>query len=84
VFGKQTSNRVDFSGALFHLRMRCMAWMFYRAMDLIAMRRMLGRATASQIASASLASFLWLFFTYGFSNRGAISFTVCLCNFLAQ
>lgn len=36
--------------------------------------RMFGRATASQIVSASLASFL-LFFTYGFTNRGAISLT---------
>jgi hypothetical protein len=38
--------------------------------------RMLGRVTASQIASASAASFL-LVLTYGFTNCGAISLTVC-------
>jgi hypothetical protein len=36
---------------------------------------MFGRPTASQIASASRASFLFVF-TYGFTNCGAISFTV--------
>jgi hypothetical protein len=37
---------------------------------------MLGRATASQIASASLPSFLSLL-RYGVTNFAAISFTVC-------
>jgi hypothetical protein len=36
---------------------------------------MFGRPTASQIASASRASFLFVF-TYGLTNCGAISFTV--------
>jgi len=40
-------------------------------------KRMLGRLTASQIASASLASF-FCDFTYGFTTCGAISPTVCL------
>jgi phage/plasmid-like protein (TIGR03299 family) len=43
---------------------------------LIGTKRMLGRLTASQIASASAASFLFVF-TYGFTNCGAISRTVC-------
>ena len=48
-------------------------------------KRMFGRLTASQIASASAASFL-LVFTYGFTNCGAISLTVCPrpCSLLAQ
>ena len=40
-------------------------------------KRMLGRATASQIASASAASFL-LVLTYGLTNWGAISFPCVL------
>jgi hypothetical protein len=39
-------------------------------------KRMFGRVTASQIASASLPSFLPLL-RYGATNFGAISFTVC-------
>ena len=42
------------------------------SMFLIGTNLMFGRATASQIASASLASFL-LVFTYGLTNCGAIS-----------
>ena len=41
---------------------------------LIGTKRMLGRLTTSQIASASLPSFL-PFLRYGATNRGAISFT---------
>ena len=39
---------------------------------LIGTNRMDGRCTASQIASASAASFFWLF-TYGFTNCGGIN-----------
>jgi hypothetical protein len=48
-------------------------------------KRIVGRATASQIASASAASCLFVC-TYGLTNCGAISFTVCpsACSFLAQ
>jgi hypothetical protein len=42
---------------------------------LSATKRMLSRSTASQIASASRASFL-LLFTYGSTNCGAINLTV--------
>ena len=45
-------------------------------MFLIGTNRMSGRPTASQIASASAASVL-LLFTYGLTNCGAMSFTVC-------
>ena len=38
-------------------------------------KRIFGRTTASQIASASLRSLLFVF-TYGFTNCGAISRTV--------
>src|SRR5438270_3475499 len=48
-----------------------------------ATKRMLGRLIASQIASASLASFL-LLFTYGFTNCGAINFTAIPCAWNAR
>ena len=43
---------------------------------LMGTKRMVGRVTASQIASASAASF-FMVFTYGLTNCGAMSFTVC-------
>jgi hypothetical protein len=52
--------------------MHCLKILLRDAFD--ATNRMLGRLIASQIASASLASFL-LLLTYGFTNCGAMSFT---------
>ena len=56
-------------------RTRCVAWMSCCSTDFTWTKRILGRLIASHIASASLASFL-LLFTYGFTNCGAISFTL--------
>jgi hypothetical protein len=66
-------------------RTRCIASSACWATFFTATKRMLGRDTASQIASASAASFL-LAFTYGLTNWGAIKRTVCPnpCSFLAQ
>src|SRR5215467_9644867 len=66
-------------------RTRCTAWMSCCSTVFTATNRICGLLIASQIASASLASFL-LLFTYGFTNCGAISRTLhpCACSCLAQ
>ena len=56
-------------------RTRCVAWISCCSTRLTVTKRMFSRLMASQIASASRASFL-LLFTYGFTNCGAINLTV--------
>jgi len=53
---------------------RCLREVQFELSVLTGTKRMLGRATASQIASASAASFL-LVLTYGLTNCGAINLT---------
>ena len=77
ILGHQASNLIGLGSALCHqAQIGFGGWLGYpvAATHLTVTKRMLGRFMASQIASASLASFL-LLLTYGFTNCGAIIFT---------